>query len=78
MTMEIPVRKENEDQREDQPGTLSLWPEAGRILGLSKNGTYAAAQRGEIPTIRFGRKYRVSRIALARLLSGVHEDAQAT
>jgi excisionase family DNA binding protein len=30
-------------------------PEAGRLLGLSRNGAYAAAQRGEIPTIRIGR-----------------------
>jgi excisionase family DNA binding protein len=70
------MTKRNREHQEDEAGTLSLWPEAGRIVGLSKNGTYAAAHRGEIPTIRFGRKYRVPRIALARLLSGAGHEAQ--
>lgn len=30
-------------------------PEAGRLLGLSRNGSYEAAKRGDIPTIRIGR-----------------------
>ena len=30
-------------------------PEAGRLLGLSRNGSYEAAKRGDIPTIRMGR-----------------------
>jgi hypothetical protein len=39
--------------------TLSV-PEAGeRYYGLSRNGSYAAAARGEIPTIRVGRLLRV-------------------
>lgn len=31
-------------------------PEAGRCLGLSRNGSYEAAARGEIEVITFGRK----------------------
>ena len=39
--------------------TISV-PEAGeRYFGLSRNGAYAAATRGEIPTIRVGRLLRV-------------------
>jgi hypothetical protein len=39
---------------------LPLWPETGRtILGLSRGGTYAAAERGDIKVIRFGRLMRV-------------------
>ncbi len=35
-------------------------PLAGRALGdLSRNASYAAAARGEIKTIKFGRKMRV-------------------
>lgn len=35
-------------------------PEAGmRYFGLSRNASYAAAKRGEIPTIRIGKLYRV-------------------
>lgn len=39
--------------------TISI-PEAGKIYyGLSRNGSYAAAARGEIPTVRVGRLLRV-------------------
>jgi hypothetical protein len=31
-------------------------PEAGAMAGLSRNGSYLAAARGEIPVIRFGTK----------------------
>jgi hypothetical protein len=35
-------------------------PEAGRrYFGLSRNGSYAAAERGEIPAVRIGRLLRV-------------------
>jgi excisionase family DNA binding protein len=39
--------------------TIPLWPTAGELLGLSRNGTYQAAARGEIETLRFGARYRV-------------------
>ena len=48
--------------------TISV-PEAGRRLGLGKNASYEAARRGELPVLRFGRKLRVPRVALERLLS---------
>jgi hypothetical protein len=39
--------------------TISV-PEAGRrYFGLSRNGSYAAAERGEIPAVRIGRLLRV-------------------
>ena len=48
--------------------TLSV-PEAGaRYLGLSRNGSYGAARRGLIPTIRVGRKLRVPILSMERLL----------
>jgi hypothetical protein len=35
-------------------------PEAGRIYyGLSRNGSYDAAERGDIPTMRVGRLLKV-------------------
>jgi excisionase family DNA binding protein len=43
-------------------------PEAGEKLGLSKNGAYEAAARGEIPTIRIGRLLKVPKIAFERML----------
>jgi hypothetical protein len=38
---------------------LPLWPDAGEALKLQRNATYAAAARGEIETIQFGRLKRV-------------------
>jgi len=43
--------------------------EAGRLLGIGRNSAYEAAQRGEIPTLRLGRRLLVSREALLRKLA---------
>jgi hypothetical protein len=48
--------------------TLTV-PEAGRIyFDLSRNASYEAAKRGDLPTIRVGRLLRVPVIALERML----------
>ncbi|MET0049236.1 MAG: helix-turn-helix domain-containing protein [Sedimenticola sp.] len=52
----------------DKRETYNLWPETGEILGLSKLATYNAARRGEIPTIRIGKRILVPKKALERLL----------
>jgi len=39
--------------------SLPLWPEAGKVLGLKRGTTYAAARVGDIKTIRFGRLLKV-------------------
>ena len=45
-------------------------PEAGRrYFGLSRGGSYAAAKRGDIPTIRIGRLLRAPIVALERMLA---------
>jgi excisionase family DNA binding protein len=41
---------------------------AARELGLSRNAAYEAARRGEIPTIRIGRRLLVPRAALDAML----------
>jgi excisionase family DNA binding protein len=43
-------------------------PEAGRLLGLSRNGSYAAAKRGDFPTIRVGRLLLVPKGPFHRLI----------
>jgi excisionase family DNA binding protein len=48
--------------------TISV-PEAGRWLGLGRNAAYDAARRGEIPVLRFGKRIRVSVVALERMLA---------
>jgi excisionase family DNA binding protein len=51
--------------------TISV-EEAGRIYyGLSRNGSYDAAKRGEIPTIKVGRKLRVPISAMEKRLEAV-------
>ena len=42
--------------------------EAGRLLGVGRNTAYEAAGRGEIPTIRIGRRLLVPVVAFERLL----------
>jgi excisionase family DNA binding protein len=60
--------------REDQL-TISV-PEAGRRLGLGRNASYAAARRGEIPVLEFGRKLRVPLVALERLVTEIKPSAR--
>ena len=57
----------------DHELTISV-PEAGqRFFGLSRNGSYAAAGRGDIPTIKIGRLLRVPVRALERKLDRAGE-----
>lgn len=41
---------------------------AGKALGLGRQATYDACHRGDIPTIRFGRRIVVPTAALRRML----------
>jgi len=51
--------------------TLSV-PKAGKLyFDLSRNASYDAAKRGEIPTLRIGRTLRVPVAAMERLLDSV-------
>ncbi|WFU68597.1 DNA-binding protein [Bradyrhizobium sp. CB2312] len=44
-------------------------PDVGRICyGLSRNGSYDAAKRGDIPTIKVGRLLKVPTAALRKQL----------
>lgn len=53
---------------EEEP-TVSIWPTAGRSLGLGRGATYAAVTRGDIPTVPAGgRKRRVPTAALREML----------
>lgn len=50
--------------------TLNLWPDTGRILGLSRGATFQAAKKGQIPVIKIGKRLLVSKALLERLLDG--------
>ena len=43
-------------------------PQAGALLGLSRNGSYEAAKRGDIPTIRIGRLLLVPKVPFHRII----------
>jgi helix-turn-helix protein len=52
----------------DQPKTITV-PEAGmQYFGMSRNASYAAAHRGEIPTIKIGKLLRVPVRTLEEML----------
>lgn len=53
----------------DMPKTMSV-PEAGmRYFALSRNGSYAAAARGDLPVIKLGKLLRVPVAALEEMLN---------
>jgi hypothetical protein len=55
--------------RKSQIKTIDV-PQAGRrYFGLSRGGSYAAAARGDFPTIRIGHKIFVPVEALERMLA---------
>jgi Helix-turn-helix domain len=72
------------DQDERRGALSSQWDgrdaftveETGQILGISRASAFAAAKKGEIPTIRIGKRLIVPRRALEKLL-GADEDALA-
>ena len=51
---------------EEEP-TISV-PRAGALLGLGRSAAYAAADAGQLPTLRIGRKLRVPTAALRRMV----------
>ncbi|PSO29837.1 helix-turn-helix domain-containing protein [Bradyrhizobium sp. MOS002] len=48
-------------------------PEAGALLGLTRNASYEAAKRGDLPTIRIGKLIKVPRAAFHRILEQAGE-----
>jgi excisionase family DNA binding protein len=63
--------------QDESPITLSV-PEAGaRYFGLSRNASYAAAERGELPVIRIGRLLRVPVRALEKMLDSAKPSEAA-
>lgn len=57
--------------------TLSV-PEAGAVLGIGRDASYAAAERGEIPALRIGRTLRVPVTRLRALLGETDVVDQTT
>jgi hypothetical protein len=56
--------------RSEQECRVYTVPEAGKMAGLNRNKSYSAAERGEIPTIKFGKLLKVPAAAWDRILRG--------
>jgi excisionase family DNA binding protein len=63
--MALGVEKARGDHIERQTLTVE---EAARVLGISRSSAYEAVRRGDLPTVKIGRRYVVPRVALERLL----------
>ncbi len=50
--------------------------ETAKRLRLGRNAVYAALAKGEIPSIRIGRKILVSRAVIDRMVAGEAKAAQ--
>jgi excisionase family DNA binding protein len=62
--------KDRQENQQLERKTLSV-EDAGKVLGLSRASAYAAAQTGDLPTIRIGRRLLVPIAAIERLLASV-------
>jgi excisionase family DNA binding protein len=62
------VQKAFPVEQDSECRTVSI-EDAGRILGISRGSAYTAAAKGDIPTIRIGKRLLVPRAALERLLA---------
>lgn len=49
-------------------------PEAGALIGLSRNAAYEAAARGDLPILKIGGRIFVPRAALHQMLEAVGAD----
>jgi excisionase family DNA binding protein len=65
----------NHDKERDQGRATYTLDETATILGISRAVAYQAARRGEIPTIRFGKRIVVPHKALERMLEGQNNTA---
>lgn len=59
---------------DDLPVTLTV-EETGKLLGISRGLAFKAANSGEIPTIRIGRRLLVPAEQVRRMLVGHDADA---
>jgi len=75
--MEVELADLHNATKETEGLTIDV-PTAGRrYFDLTRNGSYAAAKRGEIPTIRIGRLLRVPVRAMEAMLDATKPVARS-
>lgn len=67
-------KSDKADKAEIVCRTIPLWPDAAKMLGISRNLAFEGAAKGTIPTLRIGRRVLVP---LARLEALLGETAGA-
>ena len=50
--------------------------EAAKLLGISRNLCYEAVSKGEIPSLRLGKRLLVPRVALEQLLAAARRKTE--
>ena len=68
MTMYVRAEIDENPSTPPPPVTMSI-KEAAAYLGLSLSATYEAAARGDIPTMKIGRRVLVKREQLASMVN---------
>jgi len=58
-----------------EPGTITI-PEAAAKLGISRISAYKAAQLGQLPVLRIGKRLVVPKAPLERILAGSPTEMQ--
>jgi hypothetical protein len=54
-------------EQQDEEWSCPIEEAGRRFFGMSKSGSYAAARRGHIPTVRIGGKIRANVPAIKRM-----------
>lgn len=70
------TKDEVKTEQANEPFTYSI-PAAGKMVGLARNSSYAAARRGEIPVMPFGRKNRVPGVKWRRIVAEGRDPSDA-
>ena len=60
----------------DQPKTLTV-DQAAKMLGISRNNAYEAVRNGTIPSLRFGGRIVIPRVAFERMLDNAPVSPEA-
>jgi excisionase family DNA binding protein len=51
-------------------------PEAAEVLGMSESATHEAVARGEIPSVRIGRRVLIKRDLFLEMLTSTHDEQE--
>ena len=54
--------------------SVALWPTAAKALSLGRNAAYEAVRRGDIPSVRIGRRYVIPTASLRKMLGIVEKE----